>query len=200
MSNNPIIPVWLRDIYAKVEPYPLSDIEGLEDVSEATEKLAALELQKLLPQTSFFIRGSNLYSYLSRYIDSATCDYVITFVIVSLRDLYWNMRPNLTVQQQTVLDTTMNKNLPEFHNIFNYRLLQDLGPEMPTYLFQLVGDITPFNVVHIPVRDFIMAINNKSPISILLPDIDIIIQLSYEHADFWDTQTQQLIDYIPIIC
>lgn len=196
----PIIPVWLRDIYAKVEPYPLSSVEGLEEVSESTERLAAMELQKLLPQTSLFIRGSELYSYLSRYIDLAMCDHVITFVIVSLRDLYWSMRLNLLPQQQAALDIAMNKRAPQFHNIFDYRLLQNLGPEMPTFLFQLIGDITPFSVVHVSVRDFIVAVNNKSPIPVWLPDLGVIIQLSYQEADFWDEQTQQLIDYIPLAC
>jgi hypothetical protein len=201
MSNSdPVIPVWLRDIYAKVEPYPLLDVEGLEEVSKDTEQLAALELQKLLPKTSLFIRGSDLYSYLSRYITADMCNHVITFVIVSLRDLYWNMRLNLSIQQQAQLDMVMNKRAPQFQNIFDYPLLQDLGPEVPTHLYQLIGDITPFNVVHVSVRDFINAVNNKLPIPVWLPELAIIIQLSYEEADFWDTQVGQLIDYIPIDC
>lgn len=201
MSNvDPIIPLWLRDIYAKVEQYPISTREGLEEVSRDTEALAAAELQKLLPDTSLFIGGSDLYSYLSRYITNEMCDHVITFVITNLRDLYWNMRLNLSIEQQVQLDRAMNKSLPHFQNIFDYPSLQNLGPELPTHLFQLIGDITPFSVIHVPVRDFINAVNNKLPVLVWLPELAIIIQLSYQEADFWDTQVGQLIDYIPISC
>ena len=198
-----VIPIWLRDIYAKIEPYPLTNMDGADtDIvnSNETELMAMNELAKPLPQTSFFIRGNEIYSYLTRYLNAATCNYTITFVIVSLRDLYWNQRQNLNTEQLTELDDAMNKSLPEFHSIFDYPSLSNIGSTMATSLFQLFGTITPFNVIHVPVRDFITAINKQAMIPVLLPELNIILQLSYEIADFWDVLSQQLITTIPLQC
>ena len=198
-----VIPIWLRDIYAKVGSSPLSDVIGeniVSGVTENTESLAVSELGKLFPETTFFIRGNELYSYLARYLNASVCNDVITFVLVGLRDLYWNQRHKLTTEQLDQLELSMNQPLPQFYSIFNYQSLSDAGSEMATSAFQLFGTITPFSVVHVPVRDYINAVNNKQPISVFLPELDIILSLSYELSDFWDPLTNQLLTNVALSC
>lgn len=198
-----VIPIWLRDIYAKVETSPITNIIGesiVGGVTKDTESLAVSELSKSFPQTSFFIRGNELYSYLARYLNATVCNDVITFVIIGLRDLYWNQRHKLTRQQLDELELSMDRPLPQFYSIFNYQSLSNVGSEMATSAFQLFGTITPFSVVHVPVRDYVNAVNNKQPISVFLPELDIILSLSYELSDFWDPLTKQLITNVALRC
>lgn len=198
-----VIPIWLRDIYAKVESSLLSDVIGesiVSGVTEDTESLAVAELSKPFPETMFFIRGNELYSYLARYLNANVCNHVVTFVLVGLRDLYSNQRHKLTVQELAQLELSMNRPLPQFYSIFNYQSLSNVGSEMATSAFQLFGTITPFSVVHVPVREFVNAVNNKQPISVLLPELDIILSLTYELSDFWDPLTKQLLTNVALRC
>lgn len=198
-----VIPIWLRDIYVKVEAFPITNVIGesiFSNVTEDTEKLAVAELSKPFPKTAFFIKGNELYSYLARYLDGEVCNYVLTFVLISLRDLYWNERHKLTAQQLAQLELSMNSALPQFYNIFNYPSLSNIGSKMATSAYQLFGTITPFSVIHVPVDDFINAVNKNQPIPVLLPELDIILQLTYEPSDFWDVLTNQLLTNVALQC
>ena len=193
-----IIPIWLRDTYARVAAQPLYNLQGpfVEDIT--TEALARDEIVKGLTGSNLFISGGDVFGHLHRTLTDATCNDVITIVIRGLRDLYWNHRDTLPPDELSQLDLSMRQPLPSFKNIFEYRSLAPLREVMNIPMYQAFGTITSYSVVHIPVRHFIQAINMNAPIDIALQDTNVIIRLDYESYDFWDFETESLVKYIDL--
>ena len=200
-TSQNIIPIWLRDTYARVQPGPLFNMEGYHEQNRNTEIEAAKSLsEKSLPSGSnLFLRGSDIFLYLSKHQDDV-CDYTVSIIIHALRDLYWANRYLLSEDEITQLDIATQTPLPSFKNIFEYSSLEKYGKIFNTPLFQLFGDITPYSVINIPVKHFIESININAPIQAQLVGTDIIIQLDYELYDFWDVDTESIINYVDLKC
>ena len=77
------------------------------------------------------------------------------------------------------------------------KLLNDETSSMVP-MFQVYGNITPYDSVHIPVKYFLESINQKIPIIVELEGIGISIQFSYEEYDFWDPEKNRIIDTIDL--
>lgn len=206
-----IIPIWLRDTYARVQPEPLTTVHGHSEENINTEIEAAKSLtnQSLPPGENLFLRSSDIFLFLSSHISNISdrsssltniCDQTVAIVIRALSDLYWNNRFSLSDEEIIHLDTATKKPLPSFKNVFEYSSLDKYRDLYTTPLFQLFGDITEYNVINVPVKYFIESINHNLPIQAELVGTGIIIQFNYEKYDFWDPETNSIIDHIDLPC
>lgn len=189
------IPIWLRDTYARVHSQPIYKLEGPLSETIITEEAALASLTS--SSSDLFLSGADVFTHLSR---NNVCDSTVTIVIHSLRDLYWNMRHMLPQSEVELLQIAMTQPLPKFKNIFDYSSLEKYRENYPLRLYQLFGTITPFSVIHIPVTHFVDALNAKQPLQIMLAGTGIVIQLAYEAYDFWDPETQSLIESVNNVC
>lgn len=149
--------------------------------------------------TNFFISGGDVFGYLNRHLDREICNYTVSIVIRGLRDLYWNNRLTLPRDEDVQLDNAMRQPLPSFKNIFDYdeiNTIEGIDELIDIPVYQLFGTITPYSVIHIPVRHFIQSLNINAPIRVALADTNIIIQLDYQQFDFWDSKADSIIKYI----
>lgn len=209
-----IIPVWLRDTYARVQPNGLFTLEGYNTRTDEVVEIAENSILAGFSAPNFFLQGSNIFAYLNRTLNSNICNQTITLVVQGLRDLYWNNRDRLIRENKLVpvdqampdvledeilaLENAMKRPLPSFTNIFNYASLRPLREKTLVPMFQVYGDITSYDVVQIPVKYFLESINAGIPISIELEGINIIFQFSYKEYDFWDPEAKQIINTIDL--
>lgn len=198
LDSPSIIPIWLRNTYATIQPKAISNFHAPLTESYYTEE----EAYKILQNETGFVSSDNIVSYLNNKIKRGDniCNHVITIVIISLRDLFWNDRGKLTKEENKQLEIAMRQPLPKFKNVFNYKTLEPLLNNYPFPIYQMFGIITPYSVIHIPVSYFIQAINNKLPIDIELSGTNTIIRLDYKDYDFWDESLNSIVDKIPQRC
>jgi hypothetical protein len=212
-----IIPIWLRDTFGQVQQSPIYNLHGEYVESIDTEDVAkALLIREISNRnvvqsdiSSFdvyqgsdsrlFLAGSDIFGDLVKnYANVSSCTQTVNIIIHSLRDLYWNNRHMLPAEEVKILEILMKFPLPKFKNIFDYDSLKSFRDTIGTPMYQLFGDITPFSVISIPVRHFIESINNNIPIQVQLSGTNIVIQLDYQPYDFWDFDSQSLVNYIDI--
>jgi len=198
IKSSRIIPIWLRNTYVRVQPVPLYNLTGYYEENLNTEIAAKESLSKDISKSDLFISGGDVFSYLNKNLDHGICNQTINIIVQGLRDLYWNNRNMLYRNELTRLELAMKQPLPRFKNIFEYKSLQPFRDVINTKMFQLFGAITPFSVIHIPVRNFIEFINRNEPIQVTLTGTDITIQFNYQPYDFWDFDTQSMINYIDL--
>lgn len=196
--NTVVIPLWLRDTYARVTPAPIYDLAGAvtEDAQSNIAARDALQQEAIGADSGLFRSGDDIFSYLSKRSD--LCNQTITFVIIGLRDLYWNNRGNLSREEIGKLEYALRYPLPSFKNVFEYKNLDDQRGVIPVPVYQLFGTITAFSVIHIPVRHFVEALNTQQPLRVALSGTNIILELQYKPYDFWDPGTESLVNYIPL--
>jgi hypothetical protein len=196
-----IIPIWLRDTYARVQPEPLLHLEGHIEENRNTEIEAAKALshQSLPTGENLFLRSSDIFAFLSKHAGDI-CDQTVAIIIRGLRDLYWNNRFSLSDDELIQLDIATRKPLPSFKNVFEYSSLEKYRDIFNTPMFQLFGDITEYNVINVPVKYFIESLNNNVPIQAEILGTGIIIQFDYEMYDFWDPDTESIINHIDLKC
>lgn len=197
-SKYKIIPVWLRNTYAYIGPNRIYNLNGYSEIDESSENDAVSATS--LTEGGLFITGDNLIKYFSRYMNNNLCKYFITIVLPGLRDIYSDNRNTLSNDEQSLITIAVRKLLPSFHDIYKYQSLFKLESKTEISEFQVIGMITPYDIVHIPVEYFINKINNGEPISILLESTNIIIQLSYTNYDCWDDEQQKIIFNIDTHC
>lgn len=190
------IPIWLRDTYARVHSTPINNFQGLMNEDAAAEDAARDAVTRT--DSELFLSGGDVFTYLNRNLSRNLCDQTVTIVIHSLRDLYWNIRQTLPREEVNQLEIALRYPLPRFKDIFEYSSLEALRDTIPSPLYQLFGTLTPFSVIHIPVRHFIDTINRGNPIRVALTDTDIVIELHYEAYDFWDPSSESLVTHIDI--
>jgi len=200
--SNIIIPIWLRDTYARIENHKISDVDGYSSDNNSFERKAFDSMHKefdlgngdiFKANSKFYISGGDIYNYL---YEKKQCNNVITMVIIGLKDLYWNHRDQLDEHEISLLTYLMTKDLPSFKNIFDYRKVEKYNEKVDIPIHQLFGSITPYDVVHISVADFIEAINNNEPVRINLEGTNITIQLDYEPYDFYNFKEKRLVTKI----
>jgi hypothetical protein len=193
-----IIPLWLRDTYARITPTPIYDLAGFvtEDIQSSVAARDALQQEVAGTSSDLFRSGADIFSYLSEHLD--LCGQTITFVIIGLRDLYWTNRDNLSREEIDKLHVALRYPLPNFKNIFEYKNLDSQRGVIPVPLYQLFGTITAFSVIHVPVKYFIAALNAQQPLRVALSGTNIVIELQYRPYDFWDPGSESLINHIEL--
>lgn len=195
-----IIPLWLRDTFARVQPTPILNYDGPPATSDYTEYAANAAVRLEAGASKHFLSGDKMFGYLYRHINQDMCNGIVTIVIPGLRNLYWTNRTLLPRDEQQPVEAAQTKPLPRFHNIYSYDSLSNYRQIANVPEYQLIGSITPYDVIHIPVRYFVDRINFQQPIEAELTPTDIKIQLSYEPYDFWDDEYQNIINHVDLTC
>ena len=206
------IPINLADVYARVQADRIFNWYGFQERSDASEDSANRAVRMESGGSSNFLRANNMFPYLWRNLRSSNCNDVVNIIIPGLRNIYYNHRGLLPRAEQPLLESVMERPLPQFESIWNYLSLQGYGrmakspcgsrsrsfSSVQTNMseYQLFGSITPYDIVHIPVRHFVDAINRKNPISVQLYPLNVIINIVYSESDLWDIEYQQIIDNI----
>lgn len=158
-----IIPIWLSDTFGIILPDPLIEINPNIDYTFVPGNIIVHQLHR----TGKFNKNTD----------------IITFVIPGLRGLYWDNREQLSIEEQLLLDLTMDEDMVKFK-------------ERSDDVYQINGELSEFDVLYIPVNNFVEIFNAKNPIQLVLQGTNILIQLDYEPHDFWDDDEQKIIDII----
>lgn len=167
-----VLPIWLRDVFARIETTTVYKYNGL---------LEGLDDE--LERNVVFIPADDIFSYCSKEKVYAG---IVTIAIPNLRDLYWNKRSLLSKEEINKLSIEMKEPPTKFRNI-------------GSRIYELNGNVTPYDLIHIPVSYFIECLNRKVPIEIILNNTNTIIRLEYLDYDFWDKEYDKLLDFIPEI-
>jgi hypothetical protein len=107
--------------------------------------------------------------------------------------------------------TPVERNLIEGY-VRSARKLNQLDKEAPPIpadeyksIYQLEiynphGFITPFDVVHISVKEFVNRLNSHQPLEFKLSSTNVYLVLAYRPYDFYDQETKQLLVDLSVIC
>ena len=197
-----IIPLRLEDLFARVQADRIFNWNGYTETSFFSEDAANAAVRMESGGSRLFLKANNMFGYLFRNISASMCSNVVNIIIPGLRNLYWQYRHLLPANEQNLLAISMQRELPSFTNIYSYRSLQYYGEKANISEYQLLGSITPYDVVHVPVEHFIDLLNRNQSIKVQLSPLPIIIDITYHDYDFWDNEYQKLIRYIdiPVYC
>jgi hypothetical protein len=122
-----VIPLRLRNVYARIEQIPIYEYRGKLD-----------EIDEELKDNTIFISEDDIFAYSKNNVYTG----IVTIVISNLRDLYRDNRNTLPTEMINKLRVEMNKPSVKFRGIAD-----------GTY--QLFGNVTPYDVLHILVSYFI---------------------------------------------
>ena len=145
MKQEKIIPIFLSDLYGTINSSPIHDLVPWDNPNQIT-----------------FMKGDDIANFISAN-RSTTKNKIITFVIGGLIDVYWERRDMLSDEIEYLKNAI-------FHPQPTFDLLSR-NAEMS--LYEMDGNITPYNVIYITVDDFI----KSESIFIRIPGINIIIQI-----------------------
>jgi hypothetical protein len=196
------IPVWLRNTYCRIDNKEIFEVEGYSKGNKKYKKKALESIERefsdgegdiFTADSNFYISGGDIYNYL---YDKKGCGAIITLVIVGLKNLYWNHREQLDENEKSELSGYMTHELPSFKDIFDYKNVEKYNTLIDYPVYQLFGEITPYDVLHITVDDFINIINSSAFIEVPLVDTDVVIRLDYEAFDFYNFREERLITNI----
>lgn len=202
-DNIRFFPWNLSDIWANIQPEPIYNLEGRKIEEWDTQNIDSQEDAVTFAKSdgsspSYFITGNKIVAYLARY--KVPCTNIITFVIPTLRNLYWDNRLAFPTNIISYMEPDIKEALPRFYDIFNYNKLKDAEPIDDITRYQLFGTISPYDVIHIPVSLFISAFNSRTPFDVRLGESNIIVRLTYEEYELWDESLQRIITFIPDQC
>jgi hypothetical protein len=187
-STKTIYPFWIRDTYIRLAPFPLLTDISYEEESKDSETAAYDGRDDM---DTLYLSGKNIFQYLAH--NEYNDDLILSFVITSLRDLYYNNRKQLPQQEQILLTNLMHTTIPSFKDIFEYKSLTKYRDHYEFPLYQVMGYVTPYSVLHVPIRHFIDSVNMNAPIQCELDGTNIIIQLDYREYDLFDYERDELI-------
>lgn len=197
------------DGYSYTNKYDLPyDVYVEDDIDERAKKIEnkVNELYRNKEPFNFFFKSNDIFKLLFDVFKGKNqkkyCNYFITLVIPNLRNLYWDNRDQLPEEEVNLLKKYMKDPLPVFYNIYNYNSINNNPKKNDDGLirYQLLGSINPYDVVIIPLINFIDYINNEKNIEIQLEKTNIIIYLPYHKYDLWDDSKNKIIDYIKHNC
>lgn len=115
--------------------------------------------------------------------------------------------------ERPVIDATIDRPSFEFYDIYDYPSVSETIRNDDLAQYQLIGKVTPYDVLHISVNDYVTYIKNKVPITIavnsyvtriengvpitvIIPNNELMMELDYEEYDFWDQAYSAIIDNI----
>lgn len=178
----------LRNTFGGVGPNAIYIMKGFDYVGEESKQSAMLKLTMQGGQIHF-LEGNKIFSYLWRNLKKHYDDKV-TLIVPGLREIY-KRHINLFPEEANYIRDTTEKF--DFYDVYGYSELIYLNKNVNEY--QLIGTISPYDVLHIPVVIFIAAINQKLPLIFKLNDF-ITIHITYTNADLYDIEYQRSITRI----
>ncbi len=186
MDESIILP--LRNTYAQINKYPINNLDEI-----SIDNYYDLQGNINISGTTLFLRGSDVFYYLKKNIKTISDKDTISFINSNLLNIYWKNKKLLSFTDFNNLENAMKEPFSIFENILDSseNITQTITP-----IYYLQNNINPYEVFHISVKDFINIINNKKPLIIKLPKINININLQYELYDFYDYETNTIEDYM----
>ena len=181
----------LRDIYGGVGPKPIYYYHGFDKVSEESAQSAMLKLT-MQGGKLHFLEGNKIFAYLWRNLAKHAND-IITFVVPGLRQIYYKNINLFNEEKEDIIN--INKTTIDFYNVYNYGELSQYYYTKNVNEYQLIGTITKYDVLFIPVAVFIALLNTNTQLEFRI-DNDIIIYIDYNDNDFFDLEYQKNIRYI----
>lgn len=149
------------------------------------------------PEPTLFRDTSRLMPYLARTL-SSHCSDIVTIVVPGLRYLYSNNLDLVSLDRHAHIGVAIKDPLPRFVSIFDIPALENSVVRNSAIEYQLDGVVNDLDVLHISVRDFVTAVNEKRPIRFLLPESDLLVELNYTVSDFWDEDYGMNIGYLDL--
>lgn len=178
----------LRNTFGGVGPNPIFNLHGFDVIGEESKQSAMLKLT-MQGGKIHFLEGNKIFSYLWRNLPKHYDDKV-TLVVPGLRDIYKHHIDLFRDEQDAI--NSLKKDFT-FYNVYDYGELAYLPKNVNEY--QLVGTISPYDVLHIPVVIFIIIMNKRSPLIFKLNEF-ITINITYTEEDFYDIEYQKELTYI----
>jgi hypothetical protein len=108
--------------------------------------------------------------------------------------MYWDYKDKFAPEAQFELQTAIRDAPAKFHDLYEYASLADDETLANMSQFQLIGTITPFDVVHIPIEAYLEAIRDDLPIEVQTPLVNF--KFDFKAYDFWDGAEGRLITQI----
>lgn len=165
----------LRNVYAFISPHTTLDFDTLDgDVNELTQY-----------PISFF-SGNSVYLYLYKHLNEYRNQYIY-FVIPTLKYFFAEHIDELPIENQKELHDALITPPPKFE------LLNNITINTSVQQYKLNGQITPYEVFYMPVKDVIQDINNKIPLSVILDPLNVQVNLDHHPSDFFDVEYNRLI-------
>lgn len=137
-------------------------------------------------KSSLFVKGNNLLSELRINKNN----YLISFVVPGLRILFNSSKYLLSSEEQLLLDISSKRDLPSFFDVGDY---DDVSTDKLYTTFQLMGSITPYDILSLPVKEFKRRINSRIPILFTLEETNVNVEITFENYDFWDESQKRLV-------
>lgn len=181
----------LHKTYALVSKQKLTQLDS--DETDHLKLLATLSddhLDKIFDY-NLFLNSTDILSVLRGKLVNYKNDY-ITIVSPDLFNIYLNNKNVLNNNDLLDVHKYMADDPPQFNNIVDYEQLIDytgskeIESQLKTPIYQLIGEINPYNVLHISVPEFIRLIGNNKPIITNLRNTKLLVSLTYEAYDFYD--------------
>ncbi len=163
-------------------------------LSEIAAYSGYFAVQSQVKPSKLFTNASNVY--IDSYNMLYKGDEIVTIIIPGLRDKF-KAKKELLVSERNLFLDMLDCEIPTFKNIFEYKSLEDEEGEIP--LFQLIGDITPYDIISIELSQLIETINKKNPLIFLIESINLKIQIDYSESDFYDFESKYLIKEVKFI-
>lgn len=179
--------VSLRYCFARVQADPIHWIHGTQSENQA------LEAVNMIPGGSrHYLQASKMYAYLWRNPDRHHCNHVVTIYVPGLRAFFTQHQHLLDQETRNNLDIANQSPIPNFFDIYNFQQLWAYQDQKNVSEYQLNGDITPFDVVHMPVWLFVNSINTNTNLIFRLFNGKTLI-IRFVLNDFWDNEYQTTI-------
>lgn len=161
----------LKDVYGTVSDKPVYIMPGLLEGDLAAEYVAEKSFSGQ-NGPALFVRGDEIYKHLER---SGVKEGYVTIVVSGLPNIYSRNKEMLSQKDSVNLELAVLRPLASFKNIFKYDAIRPFAENASMSLYQLFGDVTPFNIVYIPVADYKYFVENSVPVTVRLNAIDQII-------------------------
>lgn len=191
-----VLPIRLQDVFARVQDSRIFNQQSYKYESEESEAAAVKSVNMDLGGSKLFLSGDKMFGYIWR--NPNLKNQIINIVIPGLRNRYFQDKHLLSHEEQAILNTSMNQQLPVFYNIYDYSSLKGFSEKANVNEYQLMGTITPYDVLHISVVNFVDLINRKQPLRFKLEPLPLIISIEYYDYNFWDNQYQKIINHIDL--
>jgi hypothetical protein len=191
---NQVFTLRLNSTFAWVAPEPIMAFSGYKEINKVSEANARRSVVLPIRESGNFISGNKVISYL--YQDPSQINNIITLAVPGLRGMIWEYRRSVVEAQRPAIEASIDRPLFEFYNIYDYSSVSETSRDDDLSQYQLIGKVSQFDVLHITVADYVAYINNNVPITITIPNSELVVELYYDTYDFWDEAYQTILNNI----
>lgn len=188
----------LRNTYARIQKTRIFSMIRDQEPNRDTEAAAVNSLQMELFGSNLFLEGPKMMGYISRNYSRYDCDTPISIIVPGLRNIYYEHIDYFPKEREKILSSILESE-PYFYDVYDYPSLRGFRDIRNVSEYQIFGTVTPYDMLHITMEQFVNSINRQQPLIFLLrEDPDIFVSLTYTKDDLWDIEYQRSISYVNI--